>query len=166
MWLVPIGFAVGTLFGKATGKTWTSSVVYAGGVTWTTSQVYGLAIGWAGALGRLGFAGQALWGMTVGGLVTGIGLGIAGGIGTSRLLFGKEGQEDAIDFYTGKVSVPLYIETLKEAPEKIAVSIASNRAVANNAAGLPTGWNTNVAPALQKQSDWALENLRRNYPNA
>ena len=143
MWLVPIGFAVGVGFGKATGKTWTSAAIYAGAVTWTTSQVYGLAIGRAGALGRLAFAGQAVWGMTVGGLVGAVALGIAGGIGTSRLLFGKEGQKDAIDFYTGKVSAPLYIDTLKKAPGRIEASIAANRAVENNAAGLPTG--TNIA---------------------
>jgi hypothetical protein len=153
MWLVPIGFGVGVLAGKATGKTWTSSVVYAGAVTWTTSQVYGLAIGRAGALGRLAYAGQALWGMTVGGLITGVAVGIAGGIGTSRLLFGKEGQEDAIDFYTGKVSVPLYIETLKKAPERIAARIQANRAVENNAAGLPTGSNVTYGDHAQRMAD-------------
>jgi hypothetical protein len=139
MWLVPIGFGVGVLFGKATGKTWVSAAVYAGAVTWTTSQVYGLAIGRVGALGRLAFAGQAVWGMSVGALVGGVALGIAGGIGTSQLLFGDEGRKDAIDFYTGKVSAGLYLDTLKKAPERIAASVAANRAVENNAAGLPTG---------------------------
>jgi len=158
MWLVPIGFGVGLLFGKATGKTWTSAAVYAGAVTWTTSQVYGLAIGRAGALGRLAFAGQAVWGMSVGALVGGVALGVAGGIGTSTLLFGKEGQADAIDFYTGKVSAPLYLDTLKKAPGRIAASIQANRAVENNAAGLPAGQQVESNYPTQA---WTIENRQR-----
>lgn len=136
---MPIGFAVGTLFGKATGKTWTSSVAYAGAVTWTTNQVYGLAIGRAGALGRLATAGNVVLNMTVGNVLAGVLLGVAGGIGTSQVLFGDEGRKDAVRFYTGKVSPALYAETLSKAPGRIKAITIANRAVENNAAGLPTG---------------------------
>lgn len=139
LWLMPIGFGVGTLFGKATGKTWIASATYAGAVTWTTNQVYGLAIGRAGAAGRLYTAGQVVLTMTVGQLLAGVALGVAGGIGTSQLLFGDEGRKDAVDFYTGKVSAPKYVETLSKAPSRVKAIVAANRAVENNAAGLPTG---------------------------
>ena len=139
MWLMPIGFGVGTLFGRATGKTWISSAAYAGAVTWTTNQVYGLAIGRAGALGRLATAGQVVLTMTVGQLLAGVALGVAGGIGTSQLLFGDEGRKDAIDFYRGRVSLGEQIETYSKVPSRVKAIVAANRAVENNAAGLPTG---------------------------
>jgi len=99
---------------------------------------------------RLAMVGNAAMSLTGWNIATGVGLGIAGGVGTSRLLFGKEGQADAIDFYTGKVSAPLYIDTLKKAPGRIAASIQANRAVANNAAGLPVG--TNMATLAWEES--------------
>jgi hypothetical protein len=146
MW-VPLTWVVGTLFGKATGKTWTAAATSAAVPIWISSQVYGLGLyawsggtaGSAGAAGRLAFAGQALWGMSVGGLVTGVGLGVVGGIATSQLLFGDKGKEDAIDFYTGKVSPGLWADTIAKAPGRVKAIVAANRAVENNAAGLPTG---------------------------
>ena len=144
---VPLALAVGTLYGKATGKTWTAAAFSAGAPIWITSQLYSLglyawtggAAGSAGALGRLTWAAQAVWGMHVGGFLTAVGLGVAGGIGTSQLLFGDEGRKDAIAFYTGKVSPGLWADTLAKSPGRVKAIIAGNRAVANNAAGLPTG---------------------------
>jgi hypothetical protein len=152
MW---VAFIVATLYGKATGRTWLSSLGTASVIGWTATQIR------RGAFMRLALAGNTLMSMTLWNVTAGVALGVAGGVGTSRLLFGKEGQEDAIDFYSGKVSVPLYIDTLKKAPERIAASIASSRAVENNAAGVMTGQNMNVAPGLQAQHDWAVENRRR-----
>jgi hypothetical protein len=90
--------------------------------------------------------------MTLWQLTAGVALGVAGGVGTSRLLFGKEGQDVAIDFYTGKVSAPLYIDTLKKVPARIAAITAGNRAVANNAAGLPTGQNIYGSHATREET--------------
>jgi hypothetical protein len=87
------------------------------------------------------------------------------GTAVSYALFGEKGAKDAVDFYTN----PFDFEkgkTIVSIPSNLAAITQSNRALENNAAGLPTGWNSNVAPGLQDQSDWALENLRRNYPNA
>jgi hypothetical protein len=154
MW---VAFIVATLYGRATGKTWLSSLGTAGVIGWTATQVR------RGAFLRIASAGNVLMSMTLWNFTAGVALGVAGGIGTSRLLFGKEGQQDAIDFYSGKVSVPLYIDTLKKAPERIAAITAANRAVANNAAGIPAGQQVRetVPAGLQAQHDWAVENRRR-----
>jgi len=151
MWIVP--FIVGGVFGKAFGKTWTSALVYAGAVGWTSAQVAGLirflpfvkGVGSAGAAGRLAFAGQALWGMSFGNVVTAVGLGVVGGIGVSQLLFGDEGRKDAIDLYTGKVSAALYVDTVLKVPGRLQAITQGNRAVENNAAGLPTGTNVSTS---------------------
>lgn len=137
---IALSWGVGTLAGRVTGKTWISSAAYSGAVTWTTSQLYqAVWLGRTNAMARLGWAGRAVWGMSVGGLTTGVLLGMGGGIAVSQLLFGDEGRKDAIDLYTGKVSVPKYIETIAAAPKEIARIVEANRAVPNNAAGLPTG---------------------------
>lgn len=149
MW---VAFIVATLYGKATGRTWLSSLGTASVIGWTATQVR------RGAFMRLAAAGNTLMSMTMWQVTAGVALGVAGGIGTSRLLFGKKGQQDAIDFYTGKVSAPLYIDTLKKAPGRIAASIAENRAVENNAAGVPTGQQVD---SNYPTHDWTIENRRR-----
>ena len=145
-------FIVATIYGRATGKTWLSSLGTATVIGWTATQVR------RGAIMRLMVAGNTLMSMTLWNVAVGVGLGVGGGIATSRLLFGEKGQADAIDFYTGKVSAPLYIDTLKKAPARIAASIAENRAVENNAAGLPTGTQ---AESNYPTQDWTIENRQR-----
>jgi len=145
-------FIVATLYGKATGRTWISSLGTATVIGWTATQVR------RGAIMRLATVGNTLMSMTLWDFAAGVGLGVVGGIGTSKLLFGEKGQEDAIDLYTGKVSAPLYVETLLKAPERIAASIQTNRAVENNAAGLPTG--TQVE-STYPTDDWTRQNRER-----
>ena len=139
---------VAFLYGRATGKTWLSAMGTATAIGWTATQIRN------GAFMRLAAAGNTLMSMTLWQFTAGVALGVAGGIGTSRLLFGKEGQVDAIDFYTGKVSAPLYIDTLKKAPGRIAASVQANRAVENNAAGLPTGASATYGDHAQRAAEW------------
>jgi len=145
MW---VAFVVATLYGKATGRTWLSSLGTATVIGWTATQVR------KGAVLRLASAGNTLMSMTLWNVAAGVGLGVAGGIGTSRLLFGKEGQDLAIDFYTGKWSIPELAETLQSTPSTIAARIQANRAVENNAAGLPTGTSVNTYTAPGSEEFW------------
>jgi len=132
MWLIP--FVVGVGFGKITGKTWGASALYSGAVTWTVVQVR------RGAFLRIGSMAHRVLSLTGYQVLAGIAIGAAVGTGTSQLLFGPEGRKAAIDFYTD----PFDIEkgkTILKAPARAAAIIQGNRAVANNAAGLPTGTN-------------------------
>lgn len=159
MWYAfPIGVGVGVLLeGQSVKRSITLGVV-SSGVAFAISR---------GALPSLWFATQAVGGITLGQAAGAYVGGALVGTAISGLLFGEEGARDAIEFYGNPVSAPKKLaSSLSKAPGRIAASIASSRAVENNAAGLPTGWNANVAPGLQNQSDWALENLRRNFPNA
>jgi len=129
-------FIVAALFARARGQTWLSSVGTATAIGWTATQVR------KGALLRLATAGNTLMSMTLWNVTAGVALGVAGGIGTSQLLFGDEGRKDAIDLYTGKVSAGLYVDTVLKVPGRLEAITQGNRAVENNAAGLPTGTNT------------------------
>lgn len=136
MW---VAFVVATLYGKATGRTWLSSLGTATVIGWTATQVR------KGAVLRLASAGNTLMSMTLWNVAAGVGLGVAGGIGASQLLFGDEGRKDAIDLYTGKVSAALYVDTVLKVPGRLQAITQSNRAVENNAMGLPTGTNVSTS---------------------
>jgi len=136
MW---VAFVVATLYGKATGRTWLSSIGTATVIGWTATQIR------RGAVMRLAAAGNTLMSMTLWNVAAGVGLGVAGGIGASQLLFGDEGRKDAIDLYTGKVSAALYVDTVLKVPGRLAAITQANRAVENNAAGLPTGTNVSTS---------------------
>jgi len=136
MW---VAFVVATLYGKATGRTWLSSIGTATVIGWTATQIR------RGAVMRLAAAGNTLMSMTLWNVAAGVGLGVAGGIGASQLLFGDEGRKDAIDLYTGKVSAALYVDTVLKVPGRLQAITQGNRAVENNAAGLPTGTNVSTS---------------------
>ena len=131
MYLIP--FVVGVGFGRVRGQTLTTSILSSGAVVWTSAQIR------QGALKRVAMMGHRVMSLSAYNITAGIALGVAGGIATSQLLFGDEGRKDAIDFYTGGVSVADYATALAKAPERIYQSIEANRAVANNAAGIPEG---------------------------
>jgi hypothetical protein len=135
-----IGWGVSILFQKVFGRTWTSAIASSSAVTWTTTQLYrSIWLQQTTAMTRLAYAGQMVWTASVGNVLTGAALGVAGGIGVSYLLFGEEGKDDAIDLYTGKVSFAKAVETIAAAPRKVAAITAGNRAVPNNAAGMIVG---------------------------
>jgi len=139
-------FIVATLYGKATGRTWLSSLGTATVIGWTANQVR------RGAFLRIASAGNTLMSMTLWQVAAGVGLGVAGGIGVSQALFGEEGRKDAIAFYTGEASVQ---ETLRKTPGRIAAIIQGNRAVENNAAGLSTGTNIVTLGVQQQRAEFA-----------
>lgn len=131
MYLIP--FAVGVGFQRLRGQTLTTSILGSGAVVWTSAQIR------KGAFQRVAMMGHRVMSLSAYHITAGIALGVVGGIATSQVLFGDEGRKDAIDFYTGGVSATDYASALAKAPQRIAESIAANRAVAGNAAGLPTG---------------------------
>jgi hypothetical protein len=135
MWVAP--FVVGVGFSKLRGQTWTSSMIYSGAVTWTVVQVR------KGALMRVASMGHRLMSLSAYNILAGVAIGMVGGVGVSQLLFGDEGRKDALDLYSGKVSVASYAETLSKVPSRAAAINIGNRAVEGNAAGLPAG--TNIA---------------------
>lgn len=140
MWIT---IGAGMIVGSTVGRTPVQSAILTGAtigtaslirrITWAGVQRTGLTL-LTGAHRFLLLTGYQLGGAVIGGAIV--------GTGVSYLLFGEKGAKDAIDFYTN----PLDIEkgkTLLKVPERLAAITASNRAVENNAAGLPTG--TNVA---------------------
>lgn len=132
MYLIP--FAVGVGFGKLTGKTWGAAALYSGAVVWTAAQIR------RGAFLRIGSMAHRVLSLTGYQVLAGVALGVGVGTVTSQLLFGDAGRKAAIDFYTD----PFDIEkgkTIVSIPKNLAAITAGNRAVANNAAGLPTGEN-------------------------
>ena len=158
MWVT---LGAGVLVGSTVGRTPFESAVLTGATIGTAALIRRLT--WAGVLRTGAYAATAahltlsLTGYQLGGALIG---GAIVGTGVSYALFGKEGAMDAIDFYTN----PFDLEkgkTILAAPSNLAALIASNRAVANNAAGLMTGENTNVAPGLQAQHDWTVMNRQR-----
>ena len=144
MWIqLASGVAVGALFGRTPAE----SAIITGATIGTAAAIRRIGImrvaqGSLAGLGRLAMVPSGyLAGAVVGGAIVGTGISYA--------LFGKEGAKAAVDFYTN----PLDIEkgkTLLAVPSNLAAITQGNRAVANNAAGLPTG--TNVASIeLQEQ---------------
>jgi len=144
MWQIPVGIGVGILYSGQSP----SRAVTATGITLGASAIV-RAIGWrtAGAvawrgiiltgsgLGRLAMVPSAyLVGAVVGGALV--------GTGVSYALFGKEGAKAAVDFYTDPFDLDK-AKTIASIPSNLAAITQGNRAVANNAAGIPAG--TNVA---------------------
>ena len=142
MWQIPVGIGVGILYSGQSPK----RAVTATGITLGASAIV-RAIGWrtAGAvawrgiiltgsgLGRLAMVPSAyLVGAVVGGALV--------GTAVSYAMFGKEGAKAAVDFYTDPFDLDK-AKTIASIPSNLAAITQGNRAVANNAAGLPTGTN-------------------------
>jgi hypothetical protein len=140
MWHIPVGIGVGILYSSqspkravtATGLTLVASAIIRS-IGWRTAGT----VAWRGAgllvsgVGRLALVPSGyLAGAVVGGAIV--------GTGVSYALFGEEGAKAAVDFYTD----PFDLEkgkTIASIPSNLAAITQGNRAVANNAAGLPTG---------------------------
>lgn len=135
MYLIP--FTVGVGFGRLTGRTWGSSILYSGAVTWTAAQIK------RGAFRRVASMGHRVLSLTGYQVLAGLAIGVGVGTATSSLLFGKEGREAAIDFYTDPFDSEK-VETILDIPKNLMAITALNRAVENNAAGLPTGTNVSA----------------------
>ena len=129
MWQIPVGIGVGVWYSDQSLR----RAVTATGITLAASAVI-RSIGWRAA-------GSALWtaGMTPIAYVAGAVIGGAlVGTAVSYALFGKEGAKAAVDFYTD----PLDLEkgkTILAAPSNLSAIMQADRAVENNAAGLPAG---------------------------
>jgi hypothetical protein len=141
MWFIP--FVVGVGFGKLTGKTWGASALYSGAVTWTAVQIR------RGAFLRIGSMAHRVLSLTGYQVLAGVAIGMGVGTATSQLLFGAEGRKAAIDFYTDPFDIKK-AKTIALAPARVKAIVQGNRAVANNAAGLPTG--TNIATLAWEES--------------
>ena len=144
MYFIP--FVVGVGFQKLRGQTWLSATATSTAIVWTSAQIR------KGAILRVATAANTVMSMTLWNVTAGVGLGILGGIGVSTLLFGEEGKEDAIDFYTGKVSTGKYVETVVKGIGSIPERTRMNRAVPGNALGLPTGTNP-FSHKIQQERD-------------
>ena len=133
MWQLPVGIGVGIWYSGQSPR----RAITATGLTLAGAAVI-RSIGW-----RTAAAGAYTLGMTpalyIVGAVTG---GALVGTGASYALFGKEGAKAAVDFYTDPFDLDK-AKTIADIPSNIAAITQANRAVVNNAAGLPTG--TNVA---------------------
>lgn len=129
-----IPFAVGVGLAKAGGKTTEAAMLYSGAGVYLSNVIT------AGRIGSLYTALVAVGSITVGQLLAAYAAGVAGGIGVSYLLFGKEGAKAAVDFYApGGADMGDLATELVKAPERIANIVEGNRAVPNNAAGLIEG---------------------------
>lgn len=146
MWQLPVGIGVGVLLGgqspqKAALLSGTTLIASAAirAIGWRATATYGWAgLRAVGAMSMQGFAGAVIGGAIVGTVV-------------SYGLFGKEGAKDAVDFYTN----PLDLEkgkTILSIPSNLAAITQGNRAVANNAAGLPTGENIYGSDATRQEA--------------
>lgn len=145
MWHIPVGIGVGILYSSQSPR----RAITATGITLVASAII-RSIGWRTA-GTVAWRGGAL-------LVSGLGrlalvpsgylagavvAGALVGTAVSYALFGEEGAKAAVDFYTDPFDVEK-AKTIAAIPSNLKAITASNRAVENNAAGLPTG--TNVSP--------------------
>ena len=139
MWQIPVGIGVGVWYSDQSLR----RAVTATGITLAASAVI-RSIGWRAAGSAAWFGVRAVGAMTIQGFAGAVVGGALVGTAVSYALFGKKGAEDAIKLYTGQVPIlsvapDSYLGTIAQAPGRVAASIAANRAVANNAAGLPTG---------------------------
>ena len=133
MWIqLASGIAVGALF----GRTPTQSAIITGATIGTSTVIRRLGVMRVAQAGWFGI--RALGAMTIQGFAAAVVGGALVGTGVSYLLFGKEGAKAAVDFYTDPFDVEKG-KTILKAPGRVAARIQANRAVANNAAGLPTG---------------------------
>ena len=160
MWIAfPVGVGVGVIAG---GRSPTEAVALTGltaGITFALSRG-GLTYAWWGIRAVAGMTIQGFAGAYVGGALVGTSL--------AYLLFGKEGAKDAAKLYTGQVKVfsvapDSYLGTIAQAPGRVAASIAANRAVANNAAGLQTGTNLATLEWQQRQEEFMAPDPTHQY---
>lgn len=155
MWQIPVGIGVGVLYSDQSIK----RAATATGLTLIASA--GIrAFGWRAAASYGWFALRAVGGMTLQGFAGAVVGGAIVGTAVSYALFGKEGAKDAVDFYTNPFDLEK-AKTILSIPSNLAAITRGNRAVPNNAAGLPTG--TNVA-AKQREPAW-YENPDRPWMN-
>lgn len=144
MWQIPVGVGVGIFYSGHSPR----RAITATGITLVASAMV-RAIGWRAA-GTVAWRGAVLTATSVGrlamvpsGYLAGAVVGGAlVGTGVSYALFGEEGAKAAVDFYTDPFDLDK-AKTIASIPSNLLAITASNRAVENNAAGLPTG--TNVA---------------------
>ena len=146
MWQIPVGIGVGVLYSDQSIK----RAATATGLTLIASA--GIrAFGWRAAASYGWFALRAVGGMTLQGFAGAVVGGAIVGTAVSYALFGKEGAKDAVDFYTN----PFDLEkgkTILSIPSNLAAITQGNRAVANNAAGLPTGQNIYGSDATRQEA--------------
>ena len=156
MWQIPVGIGIGVLY---SGQSPTRAATATGLTLAGTAIVR--AIGWRAAGSAAWFGIRSIGAMTIQGFAGAVVGGAIVGTGVSYALFGKEGAKDAVKLYTGQVSAQEYVGTIAQAPSNIAESIAMNRAVEGNAAGLPVGWQTGTY-----NEEGRLGMFERAYPNA
>lgn len=148
MWVLP--FVVGVGIHKVRGLTWGAAAFWSGSSTWIINQL---------AKGRLMTVGRAVhtaMQLSAYNLVGGVALGLGVGYMTSYALFGKEGAQDFVDLYTGRVPIvslasDSYLGVIAAGPMNAYTKTQGNRAVPGNAAGIPAGTNiTTMNPTPQE----------------
>ena len=148
MWQIPIGVGVGVLYSGQPLK----RALIATGLTLAGSALV-RAIGWRAAGSTAWFGIQAIGAMSIQSAAAGIIGGAVVGTGVSYALFGKEGAKAAVDFYTDPFDSSK-AKTIAAIPSNLAATIQANRAVMNNAAGLPTGTSVNTYTAPGSEAFW------------
>ena len=133
MWQIPVGIGVGILYSSQSPR----RAVTATGITLAASAIL-RAISWRAAGSAAWFGIRAVGAMTIQGFAGAVVGGAIVGTGVSYALFGKEGAKAAVDFYTDPFDVEK-AKTIVAIPSNLNAIIKGNRAVENNAAGLPTG---------------------------
>jgi len=163
MWQIPVGIGVGILFSGQSPK----RALLATGLTFVGSAVI-RSIGWRAAGSAAWFGVRAVGAMTIQGFAGAVVGGALVGTAVSYALFGKKGAEDAIKLYTGQVPIlsvapDSYLGTIAQAPGRVAASIQANRAVENNAAGLPTGTNISTLELQQRRAEFMAPDPQHQY---
>jgi len=138
MWQIPVGIGVGILY---SGQSPTRALT-ATGLTLAGSAVI-RSIGWRAAGSAAWFGVRAVGAMTIQGFAGAVVAGALVGTGVSYALFGKEGAKAAVDFYTDPFDLDK-AKTIAAIPSNLAAITQGNRAVANNAAGIPAGTNVSA----------------------
>lgn len=129
-----IGFGVGYVLGRlGIGPVPASLIGMSVSIGWTV-------VGPRAMMSATVSAGQALWVTPVGPMAAAIAVPVAVGAGASYAIAGKEGYEDYKEFLTEPLKLP---GRVAESLVLLQEHTNTNRAVANNAAGLPTGTPVN-----------------------
>jgi len=146
MWQIPVGIGVGVWYSGQSPK----RAMLATGLTLTGSAII-RSIGWRAAGSAAWFGIRAVGAMSIQGFAGAVVGGALVGTAVSYALFGEEGAKAAVDFYTDPFDLDK-AKTIADIPANLVAITQSNRAVENNAAGLPTG--TNVASLdIQQQRE-------------
>ena len=145
MWYAfPIGVGVGVLLEGQSVKRSLTLALISSGLSYAISR---------GGIGSAWFALQAVGNITLSQAAGAYVGGAVVGTGVSYLLFGEKGAKDAIEFYSNPITAPVKLtRELSQVPSRLAAITQGNRAVANNAAGLPTGTNVAAKPTGQGMS--------------